>query len=208
MNNIINKFYNIVDKIGKRNIILIIFLLIVIIVAGLYTTFSLYTTTNGTSLVDGIMTYKFILNNSNEESSVTIASGSSKNVAITISNPESMSLKYGLYYSSTDDISSVNIGYLSTSSKLPKGTISGNNNYTVTIKIDNTSSTLVTIKFGIVYGLENGGELSLPSGKNWLDEYVPLEAKNLSYDNTNTGVDCSDIQCMIDELDQIAQESS
>ena len=61
MSNIVERFYEVIDKIGKRNILLAVFVLLALVTAGLYTTFSLYTTSNGLNIVDGIRTYEFIL---------------------------------------------------------------------------------------------------------------------------------------------------
>ena len=56
-----NKFYNFIEKIGKHNFILIVFIIIVLLITGIYQTFSLYTESAGISLIDGIKTFKFIL---------------------------------------------------------------------------------------------------------------------------------------------------
>ena len=163
-----DKFYQIVDKIGKQNFILVVFIFIVIVVTGLYQTFSLFTSTDGSSLIDGIMTYKFILNSDNTENSITVASGSSKNVMMTVSNPEDLKLKYGVYYSSSDDLSSVSLGYLSTSEHKGMDLIDAKSDYIISIKVTNNSSSDVTITFGVAYGVENGGDLLLDTGKHWL----------------------------------------
>lgn len=39
MSNIIERFYEVIDKIGKRNILLAVFVLLALVTAGLYTTF-------------------------------------------------------------------------------------------------------------------------------------------------------------------------
>lgn len=100
MKKLLSKFYKGIDKIGKQNFILIVFALIVIIISGLYQTFSLYTTTDQAGYLEGLKTYKFILNTSTTYS-VTIAADSVKNVALTITNPEPTNLKYGICYTAT-----------------------------------------------------------------------------------------------------------
>ena len=196
---ILNKFYSLIDKIGKQNFILIIFIFAMLFVTGLYKTFSLYTASNESEAVDGITTYKFILTNQNENS-VTIAAGNSKNLMITISNPEDITLKYGVYYSSSDDLTDVNIGYLYTSKYPPNGLINSNADNIVTIKITNNSSNHITITFGTKYGFENGGDLLLESNQHWLDvieEYFLLNTVEpgsyVRYTGTNgcTGESCN-----------------
>ena len=171
MSKIINKFYDVIDKIGKRNFILAIFVLIVFIVGGLYTTFSMYTEFGGISIVDGVKTYNFILNNNNDNNSITVSSGSSRVINVKISNPDDIALKYGLYYSSIDSLLDVYIGYQDDTDKLPVDTIEANQDYVVSLKILNLSSDSVTIDFGVSYGLEQGGELVLPSGKSFVELY-------------------------------------
>ena len=90
----LNNIFELIEKIGKQNILLIIFIVLIIIITSLYQTFSLYTESEGVSTIDGIKTYKFILDSNNETNAVTVASGSSKNVAITISNPNNIQLLY------------------------------------------------------------------------------------------------------------------
>ena len=62
LSNFIEKFYQFVDKIGKQNFILIVFILFIILLTGLYQTFSLFTSSEGMDIVDGVKTYHFILN--------------------------------------------------------------------------------------------------------------------------------------------------
>ncbi len=166
-----NKIYNFINKIGKQNIILIIFILFVISITSLYQTFSLVTTTDTSSIIEGLLTYKFILNSDNNNYSITVAANSSKNAMLTVSNTEEIKLKYGIYYGSTSSLTSVKIGYLSTSEHQGTGLIEGKTDYIVYLKIKNDSSSDITINFGVSYGFENGGDLLLDTGKHWLSNY-------------------------------------
>ena len=112
LSNFIEKFYQFIDKIGKPNFLLIVFILFIIFLTGLYQTFSLFTSSDGMDIVDGIKTYQFILNRDVEENTLTIPANSSRNLQVTVSNLEDISLKYGIYYSSPSDLSSVSLGYL------------------------------------------------------------------------------------------------
>lgn len=170
MKKIIKKSHNIFSKIGKRNIALFFVILIFLVIIRLYNTFSLYTEVSE-NIVNGIRTYEFILNNNKEDNSVTISDNSSKNISIKISNPDNTKLKYGLYYSSDDALTDVYLGYKKESKREAKGLIDGKENYVVDLKIINLSSHTVTINFGITYGLEKGGEVTLPDGKEWVDKY-------------------------------------
>lgn len=203
MEKVLNKFYDFIDKIGKPNFIFLVFIIFIILVTGLYQTFSLFTSTDGTSIIDGILTYKFILNNDNTENSITIAANNTKNIMLTISNPETLNLKYGIYYSSSDDLTNVSLGYLSSSEHKGTETIASKNDYIIKLKVNNASSSDVTIKFGISYGLETGGDLQLDTGKHWLGEYYPyketleyLESDGVHY--INTGVAPSNMNIKVE----------
>lgn len=203
MEKVLDKFYDFIDKIGKPNFIFLVFIIFIILVTGLYQTFSLFTSTDGTSIIDGILTYKFILNNDNTENSITIAADNTKNIMLTISNPETLNLKYGIYYSSSDDLTNVSLGYLSSSEHKATETIASKNDYIIKLKVNNASSSDVTIKFGISYGLETGGDLQLDTGKHWLGEYYPyketleyLESDGVHY--INTGVAPSNMNIKVE----------
>ena len=199
MKKYLTKFDNIIKKIGKQNFILIIFIFVMIVATSLYKTFSIYTESNGQDIVDGLSTYKFILANHNENS-VTTASNNSKNLMITISNPKDITLKYGIYYSSSDDLTDVNIGYLETSKYPSTSLINYKSDYIITLKIVNNSSNNITITFGTKYGFENRGDLLLESNQHWLDvikEAFPLNTVEtgsyVQYTGTNgcTGESCN-----------------
>ena len=112
MEKYLNRFYDVIDKIGKHNFILIIFIFVAILSTGFYQTFSLYTESEGLSILNDIKTYSFILKNNGEENSVVVAANSSKNIDITVSNESESNLKYALYYSTTASMNDINIGYL------------------------------------------------------------------------------------------------
>ena len=168
MRSILQKIKNWVDQIGTPNAILILFIFISICITALYQTFSLYTTSDGVSVIDNIKTYQFILSASNQENSVTIAANSSKNFAITVSNSDDIQLFYGIYYSSSDNLDDVSIGYTGASEHQGSGLIAAKTDYVVDCKVYNNSNNDVTIHLGVKYGFENGGELTLETGKNWL----------------------------------------
>lgn len=196
MKKYLNKFYDITDKVGKHNFILIIFIFVALISAGLYQTFSMYSESEGLKVVNGLDTYSFILNANNETNSVTIAAGSSKYLDITVTNASEVDLKYGLYYSSIDT-ENVIVGYKDTTTNLPSGIISGNTNYYVTVRIINYSEYDVTIDFGVKFGFENGGELILDSNQYWVDKFPLLlsEVEAGSYVNYIGNNDCYDKTC-------------
>ena len=86
MDKYLDKFYEFIDKIGKHNVMLVIFIFFVTLITGLYSTLS-FTTYDGKTIIDGVETYKFILNSSDSDSTnVSIAANSSKKLDITVAN--------------------------------------------------------------------------------------------------------------------------
>ena len=170
MGQIFDKLYSWIEKFGRRNFILVLFILFVLIVSGFYATFSLFTFSEGVSIVDGVKTLKFVLGDSSFENSITIASESSKNIAITVSNKDKIALKYGIYYTSSDDLEEVEIGYYHSTEYLPIGIIQPGEDYVITLQIENHSSDAKIITFGTVYGFPNGGDLVLEENQYFLNQ--------------------------------------
>ena len=140
-------------KLDKKKLIIIltpILFLSLFLIINLYQTFSMYTESEGMSIIDGINTYKFILNANNSTNSMILAAGSSKTVDITVSNGSESNLKYGLYYKTTN-VDEINIGYLLDESDVFNEVIDKNSNNVVTIKVENYSSSSVTINLGVKY---------------------------------------------------------
>lgn len=166
----LQKINSFIEKIGISNFILLVFVICAVLISSLYATFSLSTVNEGSYIINDIKTLKFILNDEENEGEVTIAGGSSKNIAITISNKEKIDLEYGIYYVSLDDLTEVDLGYKHNSEHPAKGTIEKEKDYIVTINIENKSNDPKTIIFGITYGLKTGGELVIGENQKFLEE--------------------------------------
>ena len=166
---LIDKFYEVSDKIGKHNLMLIAFIVIVLIITGLYSTFSFYTSTDGVEVVNGVTTYKFVLDPSLSVSSIIIPAKSEKYLDVVVTNNEEMALQYGLYYSATGE---VQIGYTYLSEKKATDVIDASDVSIVSMRATNDTNLDITVTFGLAYGFENGGDLILPEGKNWILKYL------------------------------------
>ena len=186
------------QKIGRRNVILVLFIVSVLLISGLYSTFSLATFSEGVSVIDGVKTLKFVLGYDSDDYSVMIAPNSSKNIAITVSNYEDVTLKYGIYYSSNDDLIDVDLGYRHSSEYLPIGLIEAGKDYIVTLQIDNHSEDMKTISFGVVYGFESGGDFVLGDGQHFLEQkwnFSLNEVSRGSYVDYSGSNGCTSEQC-------------
>ena len=196
MEKVINNLYKWIDKIGKHNILLILFVFSMALISGLYTTFSIYTTTEPAEIIDGLTTYKFILSSTKENNRISIAGNTSKTVDVTVSNSATTKLKYGIYYSSVNDLTDVKINYLPNSKYKAVGLINQNSDYIVTIRIINKSDKEVTIDIGLAFGLEKGGDLVLDADKKWIPEMQYLnKAKIGSFVEYSGNNGCSNKSC-------------
>ena len=176
INNYINNFYRLINNVGFPNFMLIIFIFGVILITGLYSTFSLSTVYDGMEVVDGLEMHKFILKE-NYLTSVSIAANSYKNIDLTITSASSLDTKYGLYYSTNSDLTGVVVGSLVNSESPATGLIDANSLIIVTVKIVNDSNNDVIVDFGIAKGLEDAGELILPDNCYWgesVDNYLKI----------------------------------
>lgn len=149
----VNEF---IEKVGKRNFILLTFIIIVLVISSLYGTFSLFTTSD-VSYSDNIKIYKFIIGE-NTTNKITLGPKDSKYVDITISNQEATKLKYSIYYKSIS--TNIIVGTMKESEYPASGEIEANQDYTVSLKIFNNSSSDATITLGINYGTLSGGSLA------------------------------------------------
>lgn len=175
---LLDKFFEISDKIGKHNVMLIAFIVIVLIITGLYSTFSIFTSTDGVEVVDGLTTYKFVLDPSLSVDSVIVPANSEKNLDVVVTNSENIALKYGLYYSA---IGEVILYSTSSTTNAPIDILEKNGVAVVSLKAINNTSSDITITLGLSYGFENGGNLVLPEGNSWISDrvVVPVNAPNL-----------------------------
>ena len=165
-----SKIYQFIESVGKRNFILVFFILCVVLITSLYATFSLTTFNEGVGLIDGVKTLKFVLGSDSMDRSVMIVGGGTKNIAITVSNHENIPLKYGIFYSSSDNLDDVVIGYHHLSEYLPNGVIEPLHDYIITIQVENNSPDMKTISFGLVFGLESGGDLIIGESQHFLSK--------------------------------------
>lgn len=176
MEKVLNKLFEWIEKIGKHNILLILFVFVTVIITGLYSTFSIFTYTEPPEIIDGLTTYKFILNENLTTTTIKIAANTSKNMDITVENDSETKLKYGLYYSSTNILNDVTINSLPNSQYPETGLIEPSGKYIVSIKVINNSNEDITIDFGLSFGLENGGDLAIESYQYWVSKPEYLNA--------------------------------
>ena len=151
----INKFSSKIGK-GKFSFILIVFILIVIM--GLYQTFSLFTQSEGISYSNNTKTYTFIIGDT-KENEIAIDANDSKYIDISIKNDKGIDLSYALYYNLDNASDDVLVGYLKETSAKPNDTIKSDELKIISLKVINNSDKITKIKIGINSGTTKGGEL-------------------------------------------------
>lgn len=192
MDKYLNKFYDIIDKIGKHNVMLVIFIFFVTLVTGLYSTLS-FSSYEGVEIIDGLETYKFILN-PEDSTSIKVAANSSKKLDITISNDGKTNFKYGVYYSSYDSLDNVIVSYDPYNGISASGIMTSDGEYSVVVYVENNTNIDVEIEFGVSFGFEDGGDLVLKDGQHWIEEMFLVNEPNLDtglipvYYDDNEGV--------------------
>ena len=188
-NNFLNRFYGIVDKIGIHNFVLVMFIFVVFLVTGLYSTFSISTSNDGEDIINGLDTKRFILG-LDDSNTVTVAARSVKNIDLTVTSFSDVESLYGIYYSSSSDLSDVVIGSVVDSEYPSVGMIDTNSSNIVTIKVINNSSSDVTLEFGMTSGVSNGGDFVLPSDSylvnslpNYIKEFNNINEESYFHNN-------------------------
>ena len=151
----------------KKELIIVTILTFLIALTGLLATYAIDTKLSYNDTTDYNMSLSFDLSSSTNKQ-VTIPAGKTKFFDIDVKNSNSGTIKYGIAYSMVTPSSlpsGVTIAKSWKSSNPTSGLINANATLPVTIAVENTSSTDITIALSIINGYEKGGDLVVPSGK-------------------------------------------
>lgn len=191
---LLGKFFELTEKIGKHNVMLIAFVTIVLIITGLYSTFSIFTATDGIDVVEGLTTYKFVLNKDLSTNSIIVPANTVKNLDVVVTNNESIDLKYGLYYNANGELT---IGYTSTDFN---NSIMSNDVSVISLKVNNDTINDITLTLGVAYGFETGGKLTIPEGSISIASYPYLSEDGTNLPNLD---DFNLIPVYYDEIEEV-----
>lgn len=122
---------------------------------------------------------------------VIIPAGGMESITLNISNTNSSSLNYIVWY--LNEGQSIRTG---TSSGSPQASLASGANTTISIDIKNTGNDEVTV----LVGISSGSQIVLDKSMTPVSSSSFIRSSNISYDNSKTGVNCSDVTCMLDEL--------
>ena len=171
----------VINFVDKKELIIITILTFLIALTGLFATYAIDTSLSYNDTTEYDMSLSFDLSASTNKQ-VTIPVGKTKFFDIDVKNSNSGTIQYGIAYSMVTPStlpSGVTIAKSWKSANPPTGLINANVTLPVTIAVENTSSTDITISLSIINGYEKGGDLILPTGKTLIsgefDATPPVE---------------------------------
>ena len=173
----------VINFVDKKELIIVTVLTFLIALTGLFATYAIDTSLSYNDTTEYDMSLSFDLSASTNKQ-VTIPAGKTKFFDIDVKNSNSGTIKYGIAYSMVTPSTlpdGVTIAKSWKSANPPSGLINANTTLPVTIAVENTSSTDITISLSIINGYEKGGDLILPTGKVLIDgEYNPVGEEEIT----------------------------
>ena len=167
----------VINFVDKKELIIVTVLTFLIALTGLFATYAIDTSLSYNDTTEYDMSLSFDLSASTNKQ-VTIQADKTKFFDIDVKNSNNGTIQYGIAYSMVTPSTlpeGVTIAKSWKSANLPTGLINANTTLPVTIAVENTSSTDITISLSIINGYEKGGDLILPTGKVLIEgEYNPV----------------------------------
>lgn len=164
------------EFISRKKVLFLTIISILVVITLLYSTYAINVFVSQTTPTTYDMALTFDLSSS-VSSQMVVAAGKSKVFDITITNPYNDSVKYGVAYkmvSPTTLPSGLTIAQLDNSKNTVSGTVAKNSTATVSIIIENKSTSSTTVTFSVINGYKNGGDLIVPSGQTLVSgTYTP-----------------------------------
>ena len=166
----------------KRKLIFTSLIVLALVVATLSITYALNVNVTQNTTSDYDLSYTFDISD-NATWTINLASGKTKIYEISITNPYSDSIKYGIVYKMDNPTTMPDnslVGIVSTSENFSQGSINSNSTINVSIAVVNSSTSNMQVTLSVISGYKNGGELIIPDGYTLItEEYeiVPSAAK-------------------------------
>ena len=166
----------------KRKLIFTSLIVLALVVATLSITYALNVNVTQNTTSDYDLSYTFDISD-NATWTINLASGKTKIYEISITNPYSDSIKYGIVYKMDNPTTMPEnslVGIVSTSENSSQGSINSNSTINVSIAVVNSSTSNMQVTLSVISGYKNGGELIIPDGYTLItEEYevVPSAAK-------------------------------
>ncbi len=195
----------VINFVDKKELIIITVLTFLIALTGLFATYAIDTSLSYNDTTEYDMSLSFDLSASTNKQ-VTIQAGKTKFFDIDVKNSNNGTIQYGIAYSMVTPSTlpdGVTIAKSWKSVNPPSGLINANTTLPVTIAVENTTSTDITISLSIINGYEKGGDLIVPTGKVLIDgEYNPVGEEEITryymkgYDTSFNEVSFSNDECL------------
>ena len=176
----------VINFVDKKELIIITVLTFLIALTGLFATYAIDTSLSYNDTTEYDMSLSFDLSASTNKQ-VTIQAGKTKFFDIDVKNSNNGTIQYGIAYSMVTPSSlpsGVTIAKSWKSANPTTGLIETNTTLPVTIAVENTTSTDITISLSIINGYEKGGDLIVPSGKILITGIHEVKVPRAKIDNS------------------------
>ncbi len=166
----------------KRKLIFTSLIVLALVVATLSITYALNVNVTQNTTSDYDLSYTFDISD-NATWTINLEAGKTKIYEISITNPYSDSIKYGIVYKMDNPTTMPEnslVGIVNTSENSSQGSINSNSTINVSIAVVNSSTSNMQVTLSVISGYKNGGELIIPEGYTLItEEYeiVPSAAK-------------------------------
>ena len=156
----------------KRKLIFTSLIVLALVVATLSITYALNVNVTQNTPSDYDLSYTFDISD-NATWTINLEAGKTKIYEISITNPYSDSIKYGIVYKMDNPTTMPEnslVGIVSTSENSSQGSINSNSTINVSIAVVNSSTSNMQVTLSVISGYKNGGELIIPEGYTLITE--------------------------------------
>ena len=158
----------------NKKLIFTSLIVLALVVATLSITYALNVNVTQNDTTDYDLSYTFDISD-NTTWTINLASGKTKIYEISITNPYSDSIKYGIVYKMDNPTTMPDnslVGIVNTSKNSSQGTLNANSEKNISIAIVNNSDSNMQVTLSVISGYKNGGDLIIPEGYTLItDEY-------------------------------------
>lgn len=157
-------------------------------IGSTYAVFTAYAEISSPITLSSNLTYN---NDLIETVNVTVPAGKIGNATINVSNNSGNTVNYVVWY--MDEGNNVIVG---TNNGSSTGSLNNGKSTSIVVDIKNNSKNTAVVTLGVSSGVN-----TVVLGKNMFKVSDGFYGSSqFSYDNSKTGVNCSDVTCMLDEL--------
>ena len=178
-------------RLSVKTLYLLLVIAVGLVVLGVGSTYAVFTASaeinNPITLTSNLTHVSDIM----ETVNVIVPAGKVGNATIKLSNNSGSNVNYVVWY--LDEGNDVIVG---TNSGNPTGSLTSGSNASIVVQIKNNSSSVANVTLGVSSGT---GTVVLSDDMFKVANGF-YSSTQFSYNNSKTGVNCSDVTCMLDEL--------